>query len=143
MTDLGYNYRMPDILCALGISQLKRAEKKLERRIQLANNYNNAFKNLDIKIPKIDEKNKHAFHLYVIQVDNRKALYDYLKKKGIHTQVHYIPIHKLPFYERLYGKQTFENSEKYYSKCLSLPLYPSLEEKEQEFIINEIKNFLN
>jgi len=143
MNDLGYNYRMPDILCALGISQLNRAEKKLKRRIELANNYNDAFKDLDLKTPRIDSKNKHAFHLYVIQLENRKGLYEYLKKRGINTQVHYIPIHKLPFYERLYGKQTFTNSEQYYSKCLSLPLYPSLEDKEQDFIIKEIKNFLS
>ena len=80
---------------------------------------------------------------FILSESAQIKCYEYLKKRGINTQVHYIPIHKLPFYERLYGKQTFTNSEQYYSKCLSLPLYPSLEDKEQDFIIKEIKNFLS
>ena len=85
---------------------------------------------------------QHAYHLFIIQTDNRKELYDFLKSKNIFTQVHYIPVHLMPYYKNLVWKKgDFPFAEKYYEKCLSLPMFPSLLEKEQEYVIEQIKNF--
>ncbi len=143
MHELGYNYRMPDMLCALGISQLTRAEAGLKKRKEIAKRYNDAFvDNKDVILPKFDDG--HAFHLYVIQVENRLELYNYLKDNNIFTQVHYIPLHTMPYYQKLgHKKGDFPFAEKYYSKCLSLPMYPTLSFEEQSYVINCINDFYN
>lgn len=136
MLHLGYNYRMTDILAALGHSQLRRADMGLERRSAIANKYNLAFANTNIKIiiPPIDVR--HAYHLYVIQVKNRKELYDRLRENGIFAQVHYIPVHTLSYYKNLgYEKGSCKLAETYYNHCLSLPIFPTLTEIEQDFVI--------
>ncbi len=142
MHELGYNYRMPDMLCALGISQLTRAEAGLKKRKEIAKRYNDAFvDNKDVILPKFDDG--HAFHLYIIQVENRLELYNYLKDNNIFTQVHYVPLHTMPYYQKLgHKKGDFPSAEKYYSKCLSLPMYPTLTSEEQIFVINCINLFL-
>ena len=94
MQSLGYNYRLPDILCALGNSQLKRAKDNVEKRRELAKRYLKAFENTNIIISKANFSPGHAFHLFVIQVDCRKELYEHLKSLDIFAQVHYIPVHK-------------------------------------------------
>ena len=101
MQELGYNYRIPDILCALGISQLDRAEEGLKRRRAIAKNYDFAFQNTKITTHAPDENVGHAYHLYVIEVENRKRLYDFLRSQGIYAQVHYIPLHTMPYYQKL------------------------------------------
>jgi UDP-4-amino-4,6-dideoxy-N-acetyl-beta-L-altrosamine transaminase len=142
MIDLGYNYRLTDIQCALGMSQLKRADKNIKIRNQIANNYIQAFQNTDFKLQKIKENIYHAYHLFIIQTDKRKQLYDYLRKNNVYTQVHYIPVHLQPFYRNKgYKKGDFPIAETYYEKCLSLPLYPTLKEEEQAFVIDNINNF--
>ena len=85
----------------------------------------------------------HAYHLYVIQLENRKALFDALRKENIFTQIHYIPVHLQPYYKKLYGfkKGDFPHAEGYYQKCLSLPMYPTLLDEEQEFVIKCVKEF--
>lgn len=143
MQELGYNYRMPDVLCALGISQLKRAPEGLKKRIKIADLYTKAFeKNKNIILPKYSDG--HAFHLYIIQVDERLDLYNYLKDNNIQSQVHYIPVHTMPYYLSLgFKKGDFPLSESYYSKCLSLPIYPTLTFEEQTYVINCVNNFYN
>ena len=141
MQTLGFNYRLSDIQCALGISQLERAHENIEKRRQIAKNYFKFLKELPIEIPQANYLEGHAFHLFVILVKDRLELYNFLKKMNILAQVHYIPIHKMPYYEDKYGEQKFENAELYYQKCISLPIYPSLEEKNQRYIIKTIKNF--
>lgn len=143
MQELGYNYRMPDVLCALGISQLKRAPEGLKKRIEIADIYTKAFeKNKNIILPKYSDG--HAFHLYIIQVDERLDLYNYLKDNNIQSQVHYIPVHTMPYYLSLgFKKGDFPLSESYYSKCLSLPIYPTLTFEEQTYVINCVNNFYN
>lgn len=137
MQELGYNYRLPDLNAALGISQLKRANEGIERRRQIAKKYDLAFENTQIIT--LDNPKGHAYHLYIIQVDNRLELYNYLKDNGIYAQVHYIPVHTLPYYQDLGWQQgDFPISEAYYEKCLSLPMYPSLIDKQQDFVINTI-----
>jgi len=143
MQELGYNYRMPDVLCALGISQLKRAPEGLKKRIEIADLYTKAFeKNKNIILPKYSDG--HAFHLYIIQVAERFDLYNYLKDNNIQSQVHYIPVHTMPYYLSLgFKKGDFPLSESYYNKCLSLPIYPTLTFEEQAYVINCVNNFYN
>lgn len=143
METLGFNYRIPDILCALGISQLETAGKKLEKRRQIAKYYVEAFKNMGILLPSTINIPGHAFHLFIILVEDRLALYNHLKKNNIHAQIHYIPIYKLSFYKKLYGEQQFTETEEFYKKCISLPLFPSLKVEEQDFVIDTVKYFLN
>lgn len=144
MQKLGYNYRITDLQCALGISQLKRADENLGIRNKIAERYDEAFKETKIKTPFRSNDIYHAFHLYVIQVEKRKALYDFLRKNGIYTQVHYIPVHLQPYYRQFgYKKGDFPIAEQYYENCLSLPMYPSLSEEEQEMIIAKVLEFLD
>lgn len=143
LQELGYNYRMPDVLCNLGISQLKRAEEGLEKRQVIAKRYNGAFAGTKVKIIIPPANVSHAYHLYVIQIEDRKGLYDFLRTKQIYAQVHYIPVHLMPYYKGLGSKAgDFPNAEKYYDHCLSIPIYPTLTEEEQEFVISEILGFV-
>ncbi len=143
MHELGYNYRITDFQCALGISQLKRAQASLLRRNQIAHHYTQAFAQCKhITTPFVAANVFHAYHLYVIQVPNRKELYDYLRTKDIFTQVHYIPVHTMPYYKAQGYKQgDFPIAEAYYATCLSLPMYPSLQQHEQDFVISTILDF--
>lgn len=145
MMELGYNYRIPDMLCSLGISQLKRADEGLEARRKIAKEYTEAFKNhSQIKIQNPDLQNGHAFHLYIIQTDKRLELYNYLKQHNVFAQVHYIPVHTMPYYKELgYKDGDYPMAEHYYSRCLSLPIYPTLSNEEQQYVINCILNFFN
>lgn len=144
MQELGYNYRITDFQAALGTSQLKRADEGLKRRREIAQTYFNAFKdNKNIK-GQSGFVEGHAYHLYIVEVEKRKELYDFLKSKDVFCQVHYIPVHTLPYYESLGWKQgDFENAENYYKGCLSLPMYPTLTKEQQEFVITEINLFLS
>ena len=142
MQDLGYNYRMTDFQAALGNSQLKRAENGLNRRKSIAEIYNEEFSNNSNIIRHSGFDNGHAYHLFVIEVNNRKELYDYLLKNNIICQVHYIPIHLFPYYQELGFKQgDFPISEKYYENCLSIPIYPSLKSEQQKYILKLINDF--
>ena len=145
MQDLGYNYRITDFQCALGISQLKRADESLKRRQDIANRYIEAFSEYDfIKMTNVPKNISHAWHLFVIQVPRRRDLYDYLRENEIYTQVHYIPVHMQPYYKQLGWKEgDFPVTENYYEHCLSLPMYQSLEDEEQEYVIEKIKSFYN
>ena len=140
MQMLGYNYRLPDINAALGISQLKKADKWLLRRREIAERYDNAFRDIkQITTFGIQKGFSHAYHLYVVQVDDRKYLYEQLRKKNIFTQVHYIPVHTMPYYKQLGWKYgDMPASERFYERCLSLPMYPGLTDEEQDYIISVI-----
>ncbi len=140
LQELGYNYRMPDILAALGIVQIGRAETGLARRKEIAAKYTTAFADSPVQTPVYDDG--HAFHLYVIQVEKRKELYDYLREHKIFSQVHYIPVHLMPYYRQFgWKKGDFPVSERYYERCLSLPMYPSLKNEEQDYVIDTLLSF--
>ena len=144
MQELGYNYRLSDINAALGISQLSRAVTNLEKRKQLAKRYDLAFVNCEIRPLYKDNWNGNAYHLYIVRTNKRDELYNYLKSKMIFCQIHYIPVHTFPYYQNLgYKKGILTHAEKYYSECLTLPLYPSLSIQEQDFVIETIFNFIN
>jgi len=145
MQDLGFNYRITDFQCALGKSQLKRIDESLKRRQDIANRYIEAFSEYDfIKMTNVPKNISHAWHLFVIQVPRRRDLYDYLRENEIYTQVHYIPVHMQPYYKQLgWEEGDFPVTENYYEHCLSLPMYQSLEDEEQEYVIEKIKSFYN
>ncbi|MCA0431119.1 MAG: UDP-4-amino-4,6-dideoxy-N-acetyl-beta-L-altrosamine transaminase [Bacteroidetes bacterium] len=143
MQELGYNYRIPDMLCALGISQLKRADVGLNRRREIAEIYRNAFKNCkNISIQSNEKINGHAYHLFIIKTKKRLELYNLLKANNVFAQVHYIPVHTMPYYKNLgYKIGDFPEAEDYYKECLSLPMYPTLSKDEQNFIIQLVLKF--
>lgn len=144
MQELGYNYRMPDILCALGISQLTKANQGLERRKEIAANYFNAFKNESFILSQSGVVPGHAYHLYIIEVADRLELYNYLRQHHIFAQIHYVPVHLMPYYkEQGFKHGDFPMAERYYQRCLSIPMYPSLTDEEQDFVIQTIKDFYN
>jgi dTDP-4-amino-4,6-dideoxygalactose transaminase len=145
MQELGYNYRMTDFQAALGISQLKRADAGLKKRQEIAQRYNQAFARVEnLSIPYVADDIYHAYHLYVIQVKDRLGLYNYLRKNHIHAQVHYIPLHLMPYYQGLGNKKgDLPVAEAYYEHCLSLPMYPALTNEEQNFILKIIRTYIN
>ena len=145
MQELGYNYRLTDFQAALGLSQLKRADEGLKRRQKIAVRYNEAFKRIaDIQTPYASPDVFHAYHLYIIQVPDRLDLYNYLHENGIYAQVHYIPLHLMPYYREQGNKPgDLSVAEKYYSRCLSLPMFPTLTDEEQEYVIKKIEYYFN
>jgi UDP-4-amino-4,6-dideoxy-N-acetyl-beta-L-altrosamine transaminase len=143
MQMLGYNYRLTDFQAALGLSQLKRAELGIERRREIAAVYNDVFS----KTSKIKGQSGivegHAYHLYIIEIDDRLGLYNSLKANNIFAQIHYIPTHLMPYYQEFGWKfGDLPNAEKYYSGCLSIPMFPSLTLDEQNIIIDRVFDFL-
>ena len=143
MQELGYNYRITEFQAALGISQLKRLNWSIERRNEIAKKYDTAFADTSIRTPFRAENITHAFHLYIIQVEKRKELYDFLRQNNIFSQVLYIPAHIMPYYKQLGWKQgDMPVAEEYYSKCLALPMFPSLTEQEQDWVIAKVKEFI-
>ncbi|MGI4833482.1 MAG: UDP-4-amino-4,6-dideoxy-N-acetyl-beta-L-altrosamine transaminase [Janthinobacterium lividum] len=144
MQELGYNYRISDINCALGLSQLQRADAGLARRRQLAAAYDAAFAQVPGVAVLAPGRAGHAYHLYIIEVANRRELYEFLRTKNILTQVHYVPVHQMPYYEKL-GWQVgdFPHAEAYYRRCLSLPLYPTLTDEEQQYVVACVREFMD
>lgn len=141
MQELGFNYRLSDILCALGTSQLSRASQALSRRQEIANRYNLELADLPLELPQVSEGAVHAYHLYVILTERRKELYEFLKAQNIFCQVHYLPVYRHPYYSIRYGSQSFPVSEDYYEKCLSLPMFHSLTDGEQGRVISAVRSF--
>lgn len=144
MQELGFNYRLTDIQAALALSQLKRARQNLEKRHQIAKKYDLAFKNSPVKTPQIADNVFHAYHLYVIRTGKRDELIKYLRNLNIMAQVHYIPVHYQPYYrDQGWKRGALPVAENYYRECLSIPIYPSLTDYEQNYVIEKILNFFN
>ncbi|WP_250131152.1 UDP-4-amino-4,6-dideoxy-N-acetyl-beta-L-altrosamine transaminase [Cloacibacterium caeni] len=142
MQELGFNYRLTDFQAALGLSQLKRADEGLQRRREIAKTYYEAFKNKSFIKGQSGVVEGHAYHLYIIEVENRLELYNYLRTKNIFAQIHYIPCHLMPYYREFGWKEgDMPKAEKYYKHCISLPMYPNLTKQEQEFVIENIIKF--
>jgi len=143
MQELGFNYRLTSFQAALGLSQLKRAVQGVNNRQKIAERYNKAFNDSRcVKLSTVSSKINHSYHLYVVQVEERKGLYDFLRKNGIFVQVHYEPVHLQPYY-RSFGhtKGEMPVSEKFYEHCLSLPMYPTLSIFDQEYVIKKVQEF--
>ena len=149
MRDLGYNYRITDIQCALGLSQLSKLDGFIKRRFKIAKKYDDALKGTIVK-PLYTFDGKSSYHLYVVQVDFNKLnlskvdLFNRLREKNIGIQLHYMPINKQPYYKTLgYGDENIPNMDKYYEECFSLPMYPLLSDEEQEYVIKTVLDILN
>ncbi len=138
MQTLGFNYRLTDFQAALGLSQLSRANEGILRRREIALKYFAAFKNAAYIKGQSGIIKGHAYHLYIIEVKDRLGLYNHLRKKNIFAQIHYIPCHLMPYYQEFGWKEgDFPNAENYYKHCLSLPMYPTLTDEEQAYVIND------
>jgi hypothetical protein len=144
MQTLGFNYRLTDFQAALGLSQLNRADEGLEKRKQIAETYLNSFKDKSFIKGQSGVVEGHAYHLYIIEVENRLGLYNYLREHNIFAQIHYIPCHLMPYYKQFGWKEgDMPNAENYYKNCISLPMYPTLTKEEQQYVINTINTFYN
>lgn len=149
MQDLGFNYRLTDIQCALGISQLKKLDNFLEKRYTISKRYDKFFEKLENIKPLYPFRKESAYHLYIVRVDFRKfsiskeELFNKLRDKNIGIQLHYMPINKQPFYKSLgYGDEYTPQMDRYYEEALSLPIFPSLSEEKQDYVINSLKGLL-
>ena len=151
MTELGFNYRITDLQCALGISQLKKLDKFLKKRKKIASIYDRELdSNKFIVLPYVSNNIDHAYHLYPIQIKlseikkDKISIFEYFKKRGINLQVHYIPIHMQPYYQKMFNfkKGDFPVSEKFYFQEISLPIYPSLSIKDVNYIIKTINSII-
>lgn len=144
MNSLGYNYRITDIQAALGISQLKKLDSFIKRRRKLALKYDKSFLNSIVK-PLYSFTNNSSYHLFVVKVDFSKLniskieLFNKMREKNIGLQLHYIPINKQPYYKSLgYGNEDTPIMNIYYDECFSLPMYSSLSNEEQEYVIKTL-----
>lgn len=149
MHELGFNYRLSDIQCALAYSQLQRFSANLERRRSLAKIYYEALINVDSIEPgqKVDSNVSHAYHLFTVDIDfnkiklSRAKAMELIRKKNVGTQVHYIPIYKFPYYQKnqaKFLKLETPNTESHYNRTLSIPLYHSLDIEDARYAINTI-----
>lgn len=144
MQELGYNYRLTDFQAALGLSQLKRADDGLKKRKEIASIYYNAFKDKIFIKGQSGVVEGHAYHLYVIEIEDRIGLINFLREQNIFAQVHYIPAHLMPYYRDFGWKDgDMPTAEEYYNQCISLPMFPTLTGEEQQFVIDKVLEFLN
>jgi UDP-4-amino-4,6-dideoxy-N-acetyl-beta-L-altrosamine transaminase len=146
MQELGFNYRITDFQCALGISQLSRIDEFVSRRQEIGEKYLEKFSEIkEIECLNLLENSTNAYHLFVIKTENkevRKKLFEYLKEQEIFCQVHYIPVYRHPYYEKIgYEEELCPQAESFYEKIISIPIYPELKNEEQEKVIREIKRF--
>ena len=147
--DLGYNYRMTDIQAALGLSQLKRLDSYVSRRQILAERYDQLLAKFPIILPFQHEDNYSAFHLYVIRMKkessqlNHMQVFEFLRDKGIGVNLHYIPVHTQPYYKHMGFKDgDFPQAESYYKEAISLPLFPTMTESEQDMVVTALSEAL-
>jgi dTDP-4-amino-4,6-dideoxygalactose transaminase len=143
MQHLGYNYRMPDILAALANSQLGRARDGIAARLRIAKYYTEFFEHKSYIHGLSGYVEGHAYHLYVIEVAKRDELYKHLKEHGVYCQIHYLPIYRMPYYKRQinYSGLELKNVESYYSRCLSIPIFPTLELESLKKVTQLIEGF--
>ena len=145
--DLGYNYRITDIQCALGCSQMKKLDRFLARRKEIVARYNEAFADCEnIVTPYQLPETESGWHLYIVQVKNcdRRKVFEALREHGIAVNVHYIPVYLHPYYqEHGYKDVHCRNAEEVYSHIISLPLYPTLTEEQQQYVIETLKYVIN
>ncbi|WP_141052264.1 UDP-4-amino-4,6-dideoxy-N-acetyl-beta-L-altrosamine transaminase [Aliarcobacter cryaerophilus] len=148
MHSLGFNYRITDVQAALGISQLKKLDSFIKRRKEIALKYDKAFLNSIVK-PLYSFNQNSSYHLFVVKVDFSKLniskvkLFNKMREKSIGIQLHYIPINKQPYYKSLgYGNEDTPIMNKYYDECFSLPMYSSLSNEEQEYVIKTLFEIL-
>jgi perosamine synthetase len=149
--DLGYNYRITDFQCALGMSQLQKLPRWLDRRREIARQYNEAFAGIkEISPLAVEGEVRHAYHLYVIRVNkdepgfDRRTFFQALRSRGIGVNVHYIPVHLHPFYQKRFGTGPglCPVAESVYEQVLSLPMYPAMTDEDIKIVINTVRSLI-
>lgn len=153
MRELGYNYRITDFQCALGLSQLKKIDKFIKRRRGIAYEYHNEFRILpEVTVPiYFPGKSDPTWHLYVIQLNlerlkvGRREVFEALRAENIGVNVHYIPIHLQPYYQRRFGYKSgdFPNAENYYEREITLPIFPKMSDKDTDDVVAAVKKVIN
>lgn len=153
MQELGYNYRLTDFQCALGISQLKKIDRIIQRRREIVQKYNSEFKDIiEIKIPEINPADSNpAWHIYIIQLNlerlkvDRREIFEALRAENIGVNVHYIPIHLQPYYQKRFGYNLgdFPKAENYYSRAITLSVFPKMTDKDVDDVIMAVKKVIN
>lgn len=164
MQELGYNYRITDLQCALGISQMNKLDNSIYKRNKIAQRYENELEDLkwlELPMNYFDKKwleeekynnllekpeNLNSYHLFPVLVkdkNDRKRFFDYMRTNNIWVQVHYIPVHTMPYYKKQFGYKVgdFPIAEDFYSREVSIPMYPSISNEELEYVIKIIKEF--
>jgi perosamine synthetase len=152
MVDLGYNYRLSDVQCALGISQLKKLKDWVARRRAIASRYDAAIAGLPgVRPQSVSQEAEHAYHLYVIRLDldhlsvDRARVFSALRAEGIGVNVHYLPVHLHPYYRQRLGTRAglCPRAEAAYQEMISLPIFPSMSEKDVEDVIEALWKVIN
>ena len=151
METIGFNYRLCDIQCALGVSQMKRLGHFIDRRRHLAALYDRALNQISpaLTVPQSPSYGASAWHLYAVRIDfkalgkRRDDVMRELRARNIGTQVHYIPVHTQPYYTKLYGMQNLTGAQDYYEHTLSLPLYPTMHDDDVQRVADHLNDILN
>ncbi|EMJ50215.1 UDP-4-amino-4,6-dideoxy-N-acetyl-beta-L-altrosamine transaminase [Leptospira santarosai] len=143
--ELGYNYRMTDIQAGLGVSQMSRLDEFIKKRHTIAQKYNTLLSDKPVVIPWQDLESHSGFHLYIIRLKlkefnlSHKQVFEQFRSAGILVNLHYIPVYRQPYYEKMgYNRSDFPESEQYYSEAISIPMYPSLTEEEQQEVVHRL-----
>lgn len=150
MPELGFNYRIPDVLCALGISQLAKLDRFAERRRALAARYAELLAPLSplVRLAQAPAGSNPALHLLTVLIDfdaamtSRAAVVEALKARGIGSQVHYIPVHRQPYYVDRYGLADLPGADAWYARCLTLPLYPAMADADVDRVVEALAGAL-
>ncbi|AJR14905.1 UDP-4-keto-6-deoxy-N-acetylglucosamine 4-aminotransferase [Leptospira interrogans serovar Grippotyphosa str. UI 12769] len=143
--ELGYNYRMTDIQAGLGVSQMSRLDEFIKKRHTIAEKYNALLSDKPVVIPWQNPESYSGFHLYIIRLKlkefnlSHKQVFEQFRSAGILVNLHYIPVYRQPYYEKMgYNRSDFPESEQYYSEAISIPMYPSLTEEEQQEVVHRL-----
>lgn len=146
MHELGYNYRISDINCALGLNQLTKIDQFKKDRNRMVEKYDASLKNIPhLSFLKRNPSSDPAWHLYVVKIDfkslgkSRAQVMNTLRDQNIGSQVHYMPLYRHPYYEKLYGANSLPGAEAYFESCLSIPLYIGLTDQQQETVVSALK----
>jgi dTDP-4-amino-4,6-dideoxygalactose transaminase len=148
---LGFNYRLTDIQAALGISQFNRLDGYINKRAEIANEYTKSLNGLPLQLPLVNKNCYSAWHLYILRINGnpnmRNQIFESLKERNIHANLHYIPVHLQPYYKQLgdsvgYNQESFPESLRYYQEAITLPIYPLLSKADQQLVIELVKKEL-
>jgi perosamine synthetase len=138
----GFNYRLSDLQCALGVSQLRKLDGWVERRRELAARYDRRLGALEgVRLPVQRENTRSSYHLYVVQVPQRAKVFKLLHEQGVKVQVHYPPVHLHPLYRERFGfrRGDFPRTEAYYESAMSLPLFPQMSDGDVEYVVDALR----